>query len=369
MNKIEKIPYQNIIFECVAGSHAYGLNTPASDKDIRGIFVLPSESYLSISPPSPQVSDTKGDITYYSLMRFMELAALSNPNIIELLFMPDDCIIRSSEYFDLLKKERSCFITRKNYQSHVGYAFAQIKKAKGRNKWINNPQPKEAPKIEDFCYFVPAKSDGFPARPKSLKESIDPSQYHVASLERSTEGYRAYFYGNKAKGIFRGGQIVCEPIPIEDEKHRFDGLMFFNENEYEKQKKDHQNYWEWVENRNDARWLSQERGEIDYDPKNMMHTFRLLYSGESLLKNGEPIVRFEGKAREFLMDIRAGKYGYEELLEMAQNKISELDKVRESCKLPEKPNHKKINELFKSVTFRWECDDCKYGSEDNWGEL
>ncbi len=30
----------HIIFECIAGSRAYGLDTATSDTDIRGVFVL-----------------------------------------------------------------------------------------------------------------------------------------------------------------------------------------------------------------------------------------------------------------------------------------------------------------------------------------
>ena len=31
----------HIIFECISGSRAYGLDTPTSDTDIRGVFILP----------------------------------------------------------------------------------------------------------------------------------------------------------------------------------------------------------------------------------------------------------------------------------------------------------------------------------------
>ena len=34
----------NVIFECIAGSRAYGTTTDASDEDIRGIFVAPSSA-------------------------------------------------------------------------------------------------------------------------------------------------------------------------------------------------------------------------------------------------------------------------------------------------------------------------------------
>jgi hypothetical protein len=41
-----KVP--NKIFEFVAGSHAYGLATPESDKDIRGIFIAPLDNFFTL---------------------------------------------------------------------------------------------------------------------------------------------------------------------------------------------------------------------------------------------------------------------------------------------------------------------------------
>lgn len=32
-----------IIYECISGSKAYGLDVPTSDTDIKGVFLLPKE--------------------------------------------------------------------------------------------------------------------------------------------------------------------------------------------------------------------------------------------------------------------------------------------------------------------------------------
>ena len=37
-----------ILLECISGSRAYGLDTPTSDTDIKGVFLLPKEQYLSL---------------------------------------------------------------------------------------------------------------------------------------------------------------------------------------------------------------------------------------------------------------------------------------------------------------------------------
>ena len=165
-----------IIYESIAGSLAYGTETIESDTDVRGIFILPSSAYADLAPPPDQISDRAGDIVYYSLRRFFQLAGTANPNIIELLYMPNDCVRHVSPVMKRLLASRHLFISKACFQSHVGYAEAQVKKARGRNKWINNRQPEEPPSKEDFCRIIQlqntvgrnATDSSFPCRPIPL---------------------------------------------------------------------------------------------------------------------------------------------------------------------------------------------------------
>ncbi len=78
----------------------------------------------------------------------------------------------------------------------------------------------------------------------------------------------------------------------------------------------------------------------------MSHCFRLLYSGKHILTYKEPIVRFEGKQREFLMDIRKNKFTYEYLMELVEKEMKELDELKEKSTLPWGCDIKKVNELY-----------------------
>jgi hypothetical protein len=96
--------------------------------------------------------------------------------------------------------------------------MSQIKKARGQNKWINNPKPKVAPRKEDFCYVIPkarlALSDAPPCRPEPLNQiGWELAHYHAARLEHVPDTYRLYHYGSNARGTFRGDVLVCESIP------------------------------------------------------------------------------------------------------------------------------------------------------------
>ncbi len=348
-----------LLFECVGGSHAYGTATPESDRDLRGIYALPSATYLGLDAPAAQLADARNDIVYYSLRRVLELLTAANPNMLELLYMPADCVCSSSPEMDLLLARRELFVSRQCVQNHIGYALGQVKKARGQNKWINQPQPEQPPAKEDYCHVIPrerlAGGDAPPCRPLPLRAlGWDLQAFHAARLEHARDGYRLYRYGDHARGVFRDGMLVCEPIPIEDEAPRFAGLLFYHEQSWKQAMVDHQNYWTWRRERNEARWRQQEAGELDYDAKNLMHTMRLLLSGESILEHGRPIVRFEGEQRSLLLDIRQGRFGYDELIAMAHTIADRCARHLDESHLPAHIDLEAADALLHELTRHWE---------------
>jgi hypothetical protein len=195
--------------------------------------------------------------------------------MVEMLWMPDDCIRVSTDISDKIIENRKLFISKASFYSHAGYANAQIKKAKGANKRVHNPQPEERPVKEDFCWVMGFNDDGFhgtpeyeqfPCRPIPLKQSgIDLSSYHASSLEHSHNIFRIYDYGDSAKGVFRGDDmLVCESIPYSDEFTNFSGLLIYNQEAYEQAVRKWKEYWDWMKNRNEARWVDQEKGKLNY---------------------------------------------------------------------------------------------------------
>ena len=347
-----------VIFHAVWGSHAFGTNTSASDRDTAGVFVMENAHYLAAQEPLRQLSDERNDNRFYTLKNFLEMAANANPNILDLLFIPDDCVLLTTAYWSKILASRHIFISRQAGKSYCEYALAQIKKAKGKNKRVNNPEPVEPPVAEDFCKFIPWNDgDALPGRPTDLKSAgIDLAEFHISAMENSVGLFRLYRYGKEAKGVFRNGMLVCESIPIADEKTRFAGFLLFNRDAFEHAKVRHRQYWVWRQNRNEKRWYDQERGGLDYDAKNMMHTFRLLYSGLNIMRNGEPLVRFSGKKLDELMAIRQGNFSYDELMDKAQALTDKLTALREHSDLPEAADRDRIENLLLEITDMWERD-------------
>jgi len=68
------------------GSHAYGLNTPESDIDYRGVCIEPFDHTVSVENNFEQLEEhvSKGfpvDSTIFGLFKFIRLAIPSNPNV------------------------------------------------------------------------------------------------------------------------------------------------------------------------------------------------------------------------------------------------------------------------------------------------
>ena len=337
-----------VIFRGVVGSRAYGTANAQSDTDMRGIFVVPSAEYVRLVPPPKQISDEQNDKTYYSLLRFCELMAEANPTTMEMLYLPDDCIITTTPAFETLAEHRDMFITQRAVESHLGYAVSQMKKARGANKRVWHPWPEEAPTPEDYCMFV---SDARQL-PRPLKESgIDLRTCRATRLSKSVteDMLHIYDYGKSTGGVFRGGAPVTSSIPKEDADKRI-GILVFNKQAFESAKRQHREYWDWRRHRNEARWVQQERGQLDYDAKNMMHLTRLLFSGENIVENGCPIVRFEGAKLDILLSIRRGEWTFEEIISHAESIQERIEKGK-NC-LPRECDLEKVDALVATVMQR-----------------
>lgn len=127
----------NIIFETKFGSHLYGLATPESDTDIKGIF-LPTTDELLLNSYPKSVKHTTGtshqkntkddvDTEYYSLPYFIKLCKEGNTTAIDMLHATEDSTLKTSGIWEDLKSKRKMFYT-SSMQSLVGYARHQAGK-------------------------------------------------------------------------------------------------------------------------------------------------------------------------------------------------------------------------------------------------
>lgn len=140
-----------LLFECISGSKAYGLDTSQSDTDLKGVFYLPKDLFYGLEY-IPQVNNETNDEVYYELGRFVELLCKNNPNILELLASPNECILYRHPLMDKLNIDM--FLSKVCKDTFAGYALTQIRKARGYKKKVVNPIEKERKTILDFCYIM-----------------------------------------------------------------------------------------------------------------------------------------------------------------------------------------------------------------------
>src|SRR5690348_2650853 len=130
------------------GSHAYGLATPTSDLDIKGVCIesVPYHlGYLNHFEQSEKYAHNghPHDEVVYSLKKFVKLAADCNPNIIEVLFSNEEDHLKVDKFGQKLLDVRDEFISKKARHTFSGYAHAQLKRIEGHRAWLLNPLTKE----------------------------------------------------------------------------------------------------------------------------------------------------------------------------------------------------------------------------------
>jgi uncharacterized protein len=332
-----------ILFEVISGSKSFGLNTPSSDTDIKGVYYLPKEQFFGLDY-IPQISNETNDEVYYELGRFVELLQKNNPNILEILASPDDCILYKNPIMNQLKLED--FLSKLCKDTFAGYAVTQIKKARGLKKKIINPMEKERKTILDFCYVLKGY-DTVLVKDWLLENDYVQENCGLTNLPHSKGMYAVFYDVNKNlkyKGILQkesSNEVSLSSIQKGETEIAY---LYFNQDSYSSYCKDYKEYWDWIEKRNDERYNTNQLHGKNYDSKNMMHTVRLLQSAEQILSTGKLNIRVEN--RDELLDIKSGNREYNDLLLLADNLIASIEKNFETCTLQDFPNKQKTENIL-----------------------
>lgn len=331
----------HIIFECISGSRAYGLDTPNSDTDVRGVFVLPKEMYYSMDYIG-QINNESNDIVYYELRKFLELCANNNPNILELLNVPEKCVLYKHPIFEMVKV--SIFLSKKCEMSFANYAYAQIKKARGLEKKIVKPVEKKRKSVLDFC-FVLESGTSVLVEDFLKKRNLNQEDCGLARIPHMKDCFNLYSKAETPyKGIMKNdssNEVAISSIPKGEEALV---MLFFNKDAYSSYCKKYREYWDWVKKRNQDRYATTIAHGKNYDSKNMMHTFRLLLMAKEIALEGT--INVERPDRTYLLDIKNGKFEYDELVQSAEELKEELSELYEKSNLPDLPNREQVNQLL-----------------------
>lgn len=116
-------PY--IIYRCVVGSRAYGLDDAGSDTDRRGIYLPPARLNWSLAGLPEQLEDHAAQETYWEFQKFLALALKANPNVLECLYTP--LVEYATPLATELRAMRGCFLSKHLYQTYNGYVLSQFR--------------------------------------------------------------------------------------------------------------------------------------------------------------------------------------------------------------------------------------------------
>lgn len=368
-----------MVYLAVVGSQAYSTATELSDYDVRGATIPPKDYYLGLFA-FEQTEDKSlvkeinyktlielpddTDMTIWSLHKMIKLAADGNPNMIELLFPPEDTIIVSSYWIERFFEIRDAFLSKLLKHRFSGYAMQQLKRMRNHYRWMHNPptQPtREGYGIED----IKLPKDQIFAADKLIELQVDEwlvDQTHLPEDIKIQLGPEMIRMVNK----------VCEQLTIEANIDRLkdvleraanrslgfdsDFLNFLQRYKaYKNARNDWKSYENWKKNRNP------ERAELEknhgYDTKHGMHLVRLMRMCREILEGKGVIVR-RPDADE-LQAIRNGEWVYDEIIEWAEKEDKELDEVMKSSSLPKAPNRKLISDTLVEVTSEYFAENDK----------
>lgn len=381
-----------IVYKYMAGSHSQNLNGPDSDVDFHGVYFTDLEKIIGLGTDyQEEVSDEKHDETYHEFGKWMTLLSKGNPNALESLFVPDGMVV--GDVHPVIKKvldNRDKFVSKEVVKSLSGYAFNQIKKARGLGKKIVNPVT-ERKDVLDFCYTI--KNQGSQPIKEFLAENhLDQRYCGVVNIPNMKDTYGVYydwaayfkfeFVGNgyedyefsrwaleqgyEEKGFYdsvdeirvkdrnfyhyagivhpddieKSNEVRLSSIPKGEKPICF---MTYNKDAYTCHCREYKEYQEWVEKRNQKRYSK--AVEAGYNQKNMCHCVRLLTMAKEI-SEGKGFNLWRTDDRDFLMGIKNGDYTYEYLIDYSEKLLADVNENLPKSNLPDEVDKNFVNELL-----------------------
>lgn len=143
----------NVMYETVMGSVAYGVSDDMSDRDITGFCIPPKNLVFPhlageilgfgrhkerfkgyqkhhIMHPDEQV---EYDLNIYSIVQYFYLCMECNPNMIDSLYTPRECVMHCTEVGNMVRDRRDLFLSKWAWHRFKGYSYSQLNKMRGKN--------------------------------------------------------------------------------------------------------------------------------------------------------------------------------------------------------------------------------------------
>ena len=130
-------------------------NSSIDDIDLMGICVPPIEYYLGLkqfgSRGTLEMKEGKLDIVVFEWKKLISMLSGCNPNVICLLWTPEEMFIKTHPVWDKIFENRDLFLTKKIHHTFSNYAAGQLKRM-SRFEFNGYMGEKRKSLVEEFGY-------------------------------------------------------------------------------------------------------------------------------------------------------------------------------------------------------------------------
>ena len=149
----------NILLEGIVGSTAYGLAHKDSDIDTKGIFAFDTKDLFGLNYANlKEVVETHAplpDNVWYEAAKWCSLALKCNPNILELLYLPNDLYTKKTDLGNMLIEIRYAFLNAPSvHGSYLKYAKSQLDKIEKNGKFGSDMKNRTAKHARHLCRLM-----------------------------------------------------------------------------------------------------------------------------------------------------------------------------------------------------------------------
>ena len=324
------------------GSHAYGLATPTSDLDVKGVAVPPRAYLLGFLKRFEQAECKEPDTVVFELRKFVQLAADANPNVLEMLFTDPADHLGVTPLGERLLAARDLFVSRKARHTFSGYAMAQLRRLQQHHRWLVAAPPSE-PRREDFGLepLTEAEQARFDAVHAEIDRLVRAWELDLSPLPRDAQDeLREKIAGAMAERVAADGEswrAAARHVGLADDLV----VRMGREREYRARVRDWEQYAHWKKTRNEKRAALE--AKFGYDTKFGAHVVRLLRMCREILVEGRVVVRRPD--REELLAVRNGAWPFEQLESWAAAEDAAMEGLMKASKLPHAPDRNRLDAL------------------------
>jgi predicted nucleotidyltransferase len=354
----------------IHGSVAYGLDTNESDLDLKGVYIPRRNDLLQYCDLPPEQYEFSPDITtpgrlpgpydaaIFSLQKLCRLGAACNPNVVEMLFVEQQHVLKMTSLGAHIRALGPLFLSLRARQTFGEYARGQLRRMEQHRRWLRDP-PSVAPTRDAFGLpergLVPPEQRD--AAEQAVKQVMERWQLDLEGLLPhqviGLQKHIADYLTDVASAVGYTGDQASDDLRFVAAARQAgigDDLLeaLRRERRFKSAVREWHQYQVWLTTRNPKRAVMER--QFGMDLKHATHLVRLMRTCRDLVADG--VMRVYRPDREELLEIKRGAWSFEQLVEDVRRHGEEADAAIRLGRspLPPAPDETAINRACIELT-------------------